>query len=102
MTGKKSSDEYIGQRQATVAQWVDLLPLLEVCTRETGYKGGGLKQRPWWRQQTTKETLCNMLEESDQEGQPGHREGGKAEASDIGKGVKGGRRRTIGERAMSR
>ena len=28
---------YIEQRQATVAQWVALHPLFEVCARETGY-----------------------------------------------------------------
>ena len=33
--------EYIGQRQVTVSQWVDLLPLLKICVRGTGYKRGG-------------------------------------------------------------
>ena len=29
---------YIGIRQATVAQWVEIHPLLEVCAREKGYE----------------------------------------------------------------
>ena len=43
---------YIGRRQETVAQWVALRPLFEVCTREKGYEGvgkgggiGGAKRR---------------------------------------------------------
>ena len=27
--------------QATVAEWVDLRPIFDVCSRETGYEGGG-------------------------------------------------------------
>ena len=29
---------YIDRRQATVAEWVALQPILEVCDREMGYK----------------------------------------------------------------
>ena len=36
---------YIDRRQATVAEWVASLPILEVCERETGYKGGGARRR---------------------------------------------------------
>ena len=32
---------YIERRQATMVQWVALLPLFEVCVRGTGYEGGG-------------------------------------------------------------
>ena len=32
---------YIELRQETVAQWVEINPLFEVCARETGYEGGG-------------------------------------------------------------
>ena len=38
--GMQSVDMYIGRLQATVAQWVDLQLLLEVCTWEIGYEGG--------------------------------------------------------------
>ena len=36
---------YIDRRQATVAEWVASLPILELCERETGYKGGGARRR---------------------------------------------------------
>ena len=45
---RQSAGIYIEQRQATVAQWVALRPLFEVCARETGYEGGrygGAKRR---------------------------------------------------------
>ena len=35
-TGMQLEATYIGFRQATVAQWVDLQPLLEVCAQKTG------------------------------------------------------------------
>ena len=42
---KKSVNHYLGtyidRRQATVAEWVVLRPILEVCYKETGYEGGG-------------------------------------------------------------
>ena len=34
-------------RQATVAEWVALWPIFDVCMKETGY-GGGLRY-PLWR-----------------------------------------------------
>ena len=64
--GTKSAAKYNGLRQATVAQWVVLIPHLEVCARETGYKGRGQKQMSRWRQQTNNETLWNTLEEAAQ------------------------------------
>ena len=36
-SGTKSVGVCIDRRQATVAQWVALRPILEVCDRETGY-----------------------------------------------------------------
>ena len=62
--GTKSAAKYNGLRQATVAQWVVLIPHLEVCARETGYKGRGQKQMSYWRKRMTEETLCNTLKES--------------------------------------
>ena len=38
---------YIDRRQATVAKWVALLPILEVCERETDYKEGGRRRDLW-------------------------------------------------------
>ena len=45
--GMQSQAMYKGYRKAKVAQWVDLRPLVEVCTRETRYEGGGSKLWPW-------------------------------------------------------
>ena len=47
--GTKSLREYIDKRQATVAEWVALRPIFEVCAKETGYEGGGKLREPWWR-----------------------------------------------------
>ena len=38
---------YIDSSQATVAEWVALRSILDVCARDTGYKGGGRLQNPW-------------------------------------------------------
>ena len=34
--GTKPLHEYINKRQAAVADWVDLRPILEVCAKDTG------------------------------------------------------------------
>ena len=39
--GTQPLQTYIGRRQATVAEWVALRPIFEVCAKETGYEGGG-------------------------------------------------------------
>ena len=41
--GTQLVGEYIGPKKVTVAQWVDLHLLLEVCAQDTGYEGGGRK-----------------------------------------------------------
>ena len=41
MVGTQSEMTYIGRRHKTVAQWVTLRPIFEVCARETGSEGGG-------------------------------------------------------------
>ena len=46
----QSARIYIEQRQETVAQWVALRPLFQVCTREIGYEGGERRRKAWWRQ----------------------------------------------------
>ena len=45
--GTKSARIYIEQRQATMAHWMAILPLSGVCTRETGYEGGGRRRKMW-------------------------------------------------------
>ena len=37
--GNKPLQEYINMRQATVAEWVDLRTIFEVCAKETEYEG---------------------------------------------------------------
>ena len=39
--GTQTLETYIERRQAIVAEWVALRPILEVCDIETGYEGGG-------------------------------------------------------------
>ena len=48
--GTKHLRGYINKRQATVAEWVDLQPIFEVCVKEMGYEGGGRFQERWWLQ----------------------------------------------------
>ena len=62
----QSATTYIGRRKATVAQWVSLKLLLEVCAWETGYEGGDRKSQPWWRQGTAAEVLRTNLEGASQ------------------------------------
>ena len=44
-TGIQSASNYICPWQVMVAQWMELRPIVEVCASETGYEGGGWKQR---------------------------------------------------------
>ena len=43
--GTQSDRIYIERRQATVAQWVALSPVFEVCAMETGYVGVGRRRK---------------------------------------------------------
>ena len=55
--GTKPLREYIDKRQATVAEWVALRPIFEVCAKKTGYEGGGKLHEPWWRQAAVEQQL---------------------------------------------
>ena len=48
--GTKHLWEYINKMKATVAEWVYLQQIFEVCAKETGYKGGGRLRKKWWQQ----------------------------------------------------
>ena len=61
--GTQSLGNYINRRQATVAEWVELRPILEVYNRDTGYEGGGRLREPWWRQTTAIKQLSYTLKE---------------------------------------
>ena len=62
--GTQSARIYIEQRQATVAQWVALHPLCELCEGDTGCEGGGRRSKVWWSQEATEKQLWITLAES--------------------------------------
>ena len=62
--GTQSTRIYIEQRHATVAQWVALRTLFEVCASETGNEGMGRRRKVWWRQEATEKKLRVTLEYS--------------------------------------
>ena len=62
-TGTQSLGNYIYRRQTTVAEWVTLRPILEVCDRETGYEGGGRRREPWWRETAARKQLSATLKD---------------------------------------
>ena len=47
----------------TVAYWIALRPIFEVCANETVYKGGGRLWEPWWWQVAAEKQLRFTLEE---------------------------------------
>ena len=57
----KPPKTYIDKRQATVTEWVALWNILEVCAKETGYKGGlrGIR----WRQAASERQLKTTFKE---------------------------------------
>ena len=61
--GTQSLGNYIDRRQATVAEWVALRPILEIYNRDTGYEGGGRLWEPWWIQTTAIKQLSYTLKE---------------------------------------
>ena len=63
-SGTQTLGAYIDKRQATVAEWVTLRPILEICDRETGYEGGGRRRKPWWWQTVAQKQLVMTLEET--------------------------------------
>ena len=50
------------RRQATVAEWVALRTIFDVCAVETGYEGGGRLRVPWWRHEAAENQLKVMVE----------------------------------------
>ena len=62
--GTQSARIYIDRRQATMAQWVALRPLIEVCARETEYEEGGRRRKAWWRQEAAERQLRAALADS--------------------------------------
>ena len=46
-----------------MTEWVALRPILEVCDRGTGYKGGGRVREPWWKQTAATNHLGDTLKD---------------------------------------
>ena len=59
--GTQSLGTYIDRRQATLAEWVTLRPILEVCDRETVYEQGGKRQETWWMQTVARKQMGATL-----------------------------------------
>ena len=66
--GTQTLGAYIDKWQTTVTEWVPLRLILEICNRETGYKGGGRRRELWWYKMAAwkllSATLDEMLEEA--------------------------------------
>ena len=61
--GTQTLGEHIDKRQAKVAEWVSLIPIMDICNRETGYEVGGRCIETWWRQTAAQKQLSATLEE---------------------------------------
>ena len=46
-----------------MVEWVDIRPIFDVCTRETGYNIGGDPWVLWWRQAVGEKQLKVMVED---------------------------------------
>ena len=99
-SGTQSLGTYIDRRQATVEEWGALRPILEVCDRETGYKGRGRRRDLWCRQTaaihqlsaTLKEILATAWERCWKSGRIGGGGGDRdTEESEYGAGSDGSR-----------
>ena len=63
MEGTKPLWGYINKRRATVEEWVDLWTIFKVCTKETGYEGGGRMRNQWWRHAAVEQQLNTKLKD---------------------------------------
>ena len=55
--GMQSAATYIFRSQVTLAQWVVLNPIFDVCTREHVYYRRGCRRDPQWQHEAPYETL---------------------------------------------
>ena len=69
---------YIGIQQATLAQWVALQPIFDVCAGETGYEGGGCRREARWPQEVADKQLWATLEEKFLEAKSSRKREGRA------------------------
>ena len=61
--GTQTLSKYVDRLQATVAEWVAIRPIFDVCVRDTGYEGWGILWVPWWRQKSAENRLRVTVEE---------------------------------------
>ena len=61
--GTQSLGAYIDKRQATVAEWVALRPILKICDKETCYKGGRRFWELWWRKTSARKHMGATLKD---------------------------------------
>ena len=59
--GTQSLGAYIDKRQATVAEWVALRPIIEVYDKETCNDGGRRRCLPWWQETAERKHLSATL-----------------------------------------
>ena len=61
--GTQTLGTYIDKRQVTVAKWVALIPILEICDRETDYEVGERHHKLWWQKTVARKQLSETLKE---------------------------------------
>ena len=62
-SGTHSLGAYIERRQATVVEWVEFRPILEVYDKNTSYEGRGRSWEPRWQQTAARKQQSDMLKE---------------------------------------
>ena len=60
--GTQPLHTYLYRRKATVAEYVSLRPISEVCARVKGYEGRENTREPWWIQAAEEKQMRVMLE----------------------------------------
>ena len=55
--GTQPLRKYADRRQVTVAEWVTLQPIFDVCKINNGYEGGGRLRFLLWRQEAADNQL---------------------------------------------
>ena len=50
------------RQKETVAEWVALWTIFDLCVREVGNEGGGILWVPWWSQEAAENHLRVMVE----------------------------------------
>ena len=89
-TGMQSAMSYIGRQQSTMAKWVVLRPIFEVCKGNKGYEGYGCRREAWWSQAATYKQLWATMAGLSQEAKRRRRLGESVTQQDPeGRGVAG-------------